>query len=185
MTAQEKGAVNISAEGLQQLLSKLETGIPEKEFGILFAAKQEISREKYRVRADINLAFFRSIIASGQAALKSMFLINGGAAVAVLALIGHLSTSANSSPTVSRFALPLLCFAFGLLLTTTASGLTYLAQKAYSERSKGRRRGNRIGICIVLLSIAALAAFVIGCGFAYDSIRHVAESSYSFGGDRR
>ena len=51
-----------------------------------------------------------------------LLLLNGGAAVAVLALIGHLSTSATTAAQVNKFAVPLLFFGWGLLFVAMASG---------------------------------------------------------------
>jgi len=174
---QEKGGDSISAERLQQFLNHLDSEQVDKDIGMLFSAKKDTALAKYRIQADLVLENFKSVIVSGQAALKSMFLINGGAAVAILALIGHLSTSEISAAKVGKFAIPLSCFALGLVFTTTAAGFTYLAQRAYSKRGKGRRHGNRLNAIIVLLSIASLLAFMVGCAFTYTSIQGVGRSN--------
>ena len=167
---QQQGSDAISAERLQKLLTHLESGQAEKDFGLLWQAKKETGLAKYRVQADLILEQFKATIRTGQGALKSMFLINGGAAVAILALIGHLSTSPVGSSKATSFALPLSCFAAGLALTTTASGFTYLAQRAYSQRHQGRHKGEKLNNVVILMTIAALIAFVCGCIFSYCSI---------------
>lgn len=48
-----------------------------------------IEANKYQHEGYLEL--FRSVIISGQSAIKSSFLLNGGAAVALLAFIGHLA----------------------------------------------------------------------------------------------
>ncbi|MGI8426184.1 MAG: hypothetical protein ACR2M4_06230 [Actinomycetota bacterium] len=52
---------------------------------------------------DRNLEMLRATVLTGQSALKSALLINGGAAVALLAFVGSIWNSANS-----RAALPLV-----------------------------------------------------------------------------
>lgn len=173
---QESGSDSISAKHLQQFLDHLESGQADKDLGLIFGAKKDTALAKYRIQADVLLENFRSVILSGQAALKSMFLINGGAAVAILALVGHLSTSEISAAKVDKFAGPLCLFAVGLVFTTTAAGFTYLAQRAYSKRGKGRRHGDRLNNMIVLLSIGSLLAFIVGGVFTYTSIQAVARA---------
>jgi hypothetical protein len=170
--AQEKGESSIPAENLQQFLNHLDSGQVDKDIGLLFTARKETTLAKYRARADAQLELFKSVIQSGQAALKSLFLLNGGAAVAVLALIGHLSTSTIAAAQVNKFAVPLLSFACGLAFAAMASGFTYLVQRAYSTRN--RRHGERLNHVVVLLSIGSLVAFAVGCGFAYAAIQELA-----------
>jgi hypothetical protein len=131
---------------------------------------------KYRVRVDLLLEQFTSVIAVGQAALKSMFLINGGAAVAVLAFAGHLATSTGAKA-VQTLALPLVCFVFGLILVTIASGLTYLAQRAYATRR--RDLGARLNATIIAIGLFSVATFTACSWFAYAAI---ATFSQSFSG---
>ena len=73
-----------------------------------------------------NLEMFRSVITSGQGAIKSSLLLNGGAAVALLAFIAHLAELQRDK--VSEFASCLLLFAFGVLAIVVTSGCTYLSQ---------------------------------------------------------
>lgn len=99
-----------------------------------------------------------------------MFLINGGAAVAVLAFVGHLATASGSKDAIKAFALPLGCFVFGLLLVTIASGITYLAQRAYATQRKGRRIGNRLNGLIIVFCALSVVAFTVGSWFAYAAL---------------
>jgi hypothetical protein len=47
--------------------------------------------EANKQQHDASLEMFRSVIVSGHNAIKSAFLLNGGAAVALLAFIAHLA----------------------------------------------------------------------------------------------
>ena len=176
-TVREKGGSLITAESLGQLLDHLDSGQVDRDIGLIIASQQEAALARYRARADSLLELFKSVIQSGQAALKSFFLLNGGAAVAVLALIGHLSTSSITAAQVNKFGRPLLSFACGLAFTTLASGLTYLVQKAYSPPKKNRRLAERLNALVILMCAASLVAFIVGCGFAYGAIQAIAASS--------
>jgi len=142
-------------------------------FGLLFTANHETALAKYRVRVDFALEQFKSVTTVGQSALKSMFLVNGGAAVAVLAFAGHLATSAGARA-VQTLAFPLACFVVGLLLVTIASGLTYLAQRAYA--TKQRQRGNRLNVAIIVIGTFSVVAFATGSWFAYAAVATFSQS---------
>jgi len=77
------------------------------------------------------LEMFRSVIASGQNALRSAFLLNGGAAVAVLAFLGKLADQHQDR--IAQFAGSLILFVVGVLSVTMATGATYLSQWFYNN----------------------------------------------------
>src|SRR6266436_4073369 len=76
---------------------------------------------------------YKSLITISVEALKTLALVNGGAAVAILAYLGNL---ASRSPTgrLSDMTWALVCFAAGLLLTVLAFIFAYLTQlQLYNE----------------------------------------------------
>jgi hypothetical protein len=175
----DSGASVISVESLERLLTYLSADKSDEDIAAAIEAGKETALAQQRAdlaqfsaEADARLELFRSVISSGQAALKSFFLLNGGAAVAVLALVGHLSTTGATAAHVDAFALPLLCFAVGLLLSAIASGGTYYVQKAYSDRRK--QLGDRLNAVGFVVCIASLLAFVAGGYYAYVAIHGIA-----------
>ena len=58
-------------------------------------------------------------------------LINGGAAVALLAFLGNLITN-NSGAAVPSFANAMQAFVLGVFLAAVAYALTYLSQICYN-----------------------------------------------------
>ena len=170
----QEGGSSVTAESLEQLLDHLDSGQAEKDIAALVDAEKEVALAKRRAKANAQLELFKSVIQSGESARKSFFLLNGGAAVAVLALIGHLSTSTITAAQVNKFAVPLLFFACGLLLVALASGGTYLVQKAYADSRK--RRADVINILGMWVCFFSLVAFSVGCYFAYVAIQGIAAS---------
>ena len=83
-----------------------------------------IESNKYQHESDIEL--FRSVTTAGQSAIKSSFILNGGAAIAALAFIGHLVES--NLKKVAIFSACLLPFTYGVLTVAVMSGFTYLSQ---------------------------------------------------------
>ncbi len=53
-------------------------------------AEIELLIERHKQANQLDLEMFRSVISAGQNAIKTAFLLNGGAAIALLAFIGSL-----------------------------------------------------------------------------------------------
>ncbi|EGG93317.1 hypothetical protein IMCC1989_1347 [gamma proteobacterium IMCC1989] len=137
----------------------------------------EVELEKYKADLQLHieqnknyhasqLEMFRSVISSGQNAIRSSFLLNGGASVALLAFIGHLATTKPES--VLLFASALMPFVLGVLSMTITSGLTYLGQWLYDNVGvKSQKWGFRVNIACILLGISSYAFFMWGMCRAY------------------
>ena len=136
-----------------------------------YKAECDLQRDQYKAECNSNLEEyklkFQATVQSGQAALKSAFLINGGAAVALLAFIGNVWTKTQAN--VSGLGFPLLLYVFGVLSPAVASGLTYLSQYQYGKSVKdddcfarSARKINWLGIGFVTLSylLFAIATFL-------------------------
>jgi len=139
----------------------------------------EVELEKYKADLQIHieqnknyhssqLEMFRSVITSGQNAIRSSFLLNGGASVAVLAFIGHLAEIKPDS--VSVFASALIPFVLGVLAMTITSGLTYLSQWLYdSESLAAKKWGFRFNVASILLAISSYGCFMFGMWRSYNA----------------
>lgn len=98
-----------------------------------------IEKESYFVREEERawgIALFESIIESGQGAQKSVFLTNGGAAVAVLALWGHLVTLPKGNPAwaiAPDILAALSAFCIGVACAALVTGITYVNQTVFRE----------------------------------------------------
>jgi len=144
-----------------------------------YKAECDLKREQYKAECDSNLEEyklkFQATVQSGQAALKSAFLINGGAAIALLAFIGNVWTKTQAN--VNGLGFPLLLYVFGVLFPAVASGLTYLSQYQYGKSVKdddyfarSARKINWAGIGFVILSYFL---FAIATFFAYRFFVHM------------
>ena len=113
-----------------------------------------------------HLEMFRSVITSGQNAIRSSFLMNGGASVALLAFIGHLAAIKPES--VVLFAGVLMPFVFGVLAMTLTSGFTYLSQWLYDSPDVGAQKwGFRLNVACIALGISSYGFFMWGMWSAY------------------
>lgn len=112
-----------------------------------------------------NLEMLRATIATGQSALKSALLINGGAAVALLAFIGSVWASDNAAKTLPEISLALLWYVSGVLSAATAAGFTYLSQAGFGhEFGKISRSVGHVGRWLAVLGV--FASYVL---FGYGS----------------
>src|SRR3546814_644754 len=111
---------------------------------------------------------FRSVISSGQSALKSSILINGGATVALLAFVGTVWNDPQSAPTLGPLVSVLVLFAVGVLLSAMAHGTTYLSQYFYSM--VGERTGAAFHILTVALVLGAYSTFGWATFSIYDAL---------------
>ena len=109
---------------------------------------------------------FRSVITAGQGAIKSSFLLNGGAAVAWLAFIAHMAQF--NVEKVPGFAACLLPFGFGVLAIAVTSGFTYLSQWLYASHNKSAQTAGFVfNIVCILLGVASYGLFTWGLFATY------------------
>jgi len=154
----------------KNLTAYLEEKIPELE-------KSETSDHEvhvdfrlahYQATLDGNSQMFASVLDYGKHALNSIMVINAGASVALLSLIGSLTTQA--SPLAgARFALPLLLFVLGVVFSAVASGGSYCAQYFYVEQPD-QIVGKRFHLATVLFVVCAYLIFIAGAFTVYSRL---------------
>ncbi len=159
-----KGTAAIYCDNLIAYLREVENS-PEPELTPLEVEKYKADLQNWieanKSGQEARLELFRSVIAAGQSAIKSSFLLNGGAAVALLAFIGHLAQFKASA--VARFGECMLPFAYGVLAIAVTAGLTYLSQWLYaSPKPKAVKAGFYTNLACIALGIGSYACFVWG-----------------------
>ncbi|MFJ9450562.1 hypothetical protein [Herbaspirillum sp. NPDC101397] len=166
-----KGNDTIQCDALITYLANIESTIASEatplqleQFKAQLQGQLEVTKRMY----DGQLEMFRSVIASGPAAIKTGFLLNGGAAIAMLAFIGHLAQHVPAK--VYLFSLVLAPFAFGVLSGAMLSGLTYLSQWLYaSPRPKAKKFGFGVNILCILVGFFGYGLFAWGLCRAYTA----------------
>lgn len=130
-------------------------------------AQNESALRQYDAENQKQIEMFRATITSGQAALKSAILINGGASVALLAFIGNIWTKGTLQEAVDSLTLSIGLFAGGVLAAAIASGNAYLAQYCYSRYPKWP--GDLLNVVTILLVIASYVLFAWGVYESYSA----------------
>jgi len=163
--AKGKGHNTISIDAFDKYLStfKKEDGTDtyhtlehEQEVSLTeFKVKNDINIANAKILASTNLEEFKSVILSGQSALKSCMVINGGAAVAVLAFTGKIWQTSVSYEVANALTTSIFIFCLGVLFAGLASGITYCSQSFYHKKwMKLGNVSNFFSISFVLLSYA-------------------------------
>jgi hypothetical protein len=152
---------------------------------------------EYKIDTQRSLEMVRIGNSAGIEAIKAVTLINGGAAVAMLAFIGHLVSVRATSPAIIHFAVPLALFVGGVFASVLASGINYLAhgcrltslgcefagkaarrdgknelatsKEVWSTRWKWIAMG--VNLVVVLLVSLSLYFFARGCYHAYHEFK--------------
>ena len=167
-TGKEAGVTTVSIQRLEALAAEISKIVQQSSSGNALT-EPDLERYKAKLAAWVvsqqhihewKLEMLRSVISTGQSALKSSLLINGAAAVALLAFIGNIWSPISNSPTVAEAANALAAYAFGILIAAVAAGFTYVSQAGYAnEFGKNSRVVGVTGhigavICVVISYVA-------------------------------
>lgn len=175
-TVREKGQQVIDATALDEYLTGLAgTAAQTKEER---ARSHEAQMEHFKATHQSNLAHYaaqrqaalemlRTVITSGQAALRSSMLINGGAAVAILGFLSNAWTKGVPPSVLQALPASLLLFGGGVLGGALASGVTYLSQEAFA--SEQERLGKGLRALAIALVVGSHILFAWGAWEAYDA----------------
>ncbi|MDD1979630.1 hypothetical protein [Pseudomonas tussilaginis] len=164
---QESVKVDVLTEALDRFIqSSSEESETIKIERLKAYLQAQVEIEKYNHLADLEM--FKSVIQSGQNAIKINLLLNGGAAIALLAFIGKLTDTNHSK--IPLFAQSLTLFVVGALFTALGAGITYLTQLTYSKENKW---AERFGVCLntlsIFLGVGALSLFAYGVYHSYSA----------------
>ena len=145
--------------------------------------ERAVAERAHDVEAEFGSKANEAAITVGNHAIRTLVLVNGGAAVAMLAFIGHVSgiNSGKFSTKLPELTAPLRWFVWGVALATACAGLAYCTNYciAFSSAKKERsykhpfiqntivsKRWIRIAVafqCFALLtSIGSLVMFLCG-----------------------
>lgn len=164
------GASQVQIEPLLDYLRSIGAGASEAE------AAEVWNRERWKLLAPLEhqgrIEHYRSVLESGQTALKTFSTINGGAALAILAFIGNLLPKELPPGTpnpIPALSVAMLAFFVGVALTGFSSGLRYLTQLLGNGRSP---RGANVSMyAAIIAGGGSPLAFVWGLLQAYWAFR--------------
>lgn len=147
---------------LEKVRTQLAMGVEREKH------KLEKQRDEAKVSAE-------KIAGYGQSALRGAFVLNGGAAVAVLAQLGTLSTRIGGDHLVSQITPNLVLFAIGAAVSVVASFFSYWTQNEWAKHASLNEPAgvwaHVLQVIAVVTGIASMGLFVwavvkVACAFA-------------------
>ncbi len=97
-------------------------------------------------------------------ALGSLFVMNGGAAVALIAFLGEVTNAANQAVSPVRVTAAVLVFSAGALFAVLAGALAYVAELTNHHRILRREKpASRIGAAAIAFAVSGGLFFIFGC----------------------
>lgn len=139
----------------------------------------EVWKTQLSAQSGMTIEMFKAIIEAGQTALKSAILINGGAAVAMLAFVGNAVTKLNGAPMTSlltKVGWALFVFMIGAGTAGTSTAMRYLSQACFGSAAVQNappywmKWGRVFQWLSIGLGIASYLSFFIGGWTAFMAI---------------
>lgn len=130
--------------------------------------QKDLAIESLKHKSTASIEMFKSVIQSGQNAMKTALLINAGAAVSMLTFLTKVMTDKNTA-LAEKLNNSLALFVLGVLLAAFSTGTNYFTQSAYSD-FRTQKWGKRANYLSILLVMASYGAFAIGAGITYKSL---------------
>jgi len=174
---------------------------PEEQVHRIAEANQRADLARYEADIQTSLEATKAANKAAEDALKAVTLLNGGAAVAMLAFIGHLASTQADQATLTMLNRPLFEFVVGTFLSVIATALAYFVQESWIRALKykfrkreldqamprdnaairnaeqSERNSRRVGWTLkgiaILCGVLALVAFGIGSHAAYRAFEQL------------
>lgn len=124
----------------------------------------ELELELLRMEHSRAVESYKSTIENGRNALRSLFIMNGGAAVAMAAFIGNSADSPNRALNLETLSASIAIFAFGVLFASLAHGTNYIATFFYNSEdgSKSAKIGHCVNFITIFFAICGYVSFGMG-----------------------
>jgi hypothetical protein len=148
-------------------------------------AEQALNLEAYRADAGTKMVLQRAAIDFALLTLRTLILLNGGAAIGSMTYLGNICAKAAPQAAISAsLAAPgMIAFIVGLVTGTLSAGAAYIAQILFVELlptaggyKMAAKCGNWARIVAVILAGASVSAFCYGAwvmlGAFQTAIRH-------------
>ncbi|HGM4118231.1 hypothetical protein ACM74Z_19415 [Pseudomonas aeruginosa] len=167
----KQGNTVVTVDSLEGLLAALDRHIDSQE--PLEQASFEFQKQTNEFHYQSSQELFRSVINSGQSALKTSILVGGGAAAALLAFASS-AWKALKPEGLDLLGGSVLLLSLGVVLTAIATGFNYLAQFFYydayhaDEETKWHDRlGGLFNFLSSALVVVSYAFYVWACWRVY------------------
>lgn len=138
-----------------------------------YRAREDSRLAQYRADVDGSLEMFKAVIHFAGAALKTLFWLNGGAAVAMLAFLGNIWSKSPHSVIASGITKSLWFFCVGIVVSVICYGFAYLCQVCFTEIARPALKqwlGGALRMITVLLGFGTIWFFYRGIYAVYCAL---------------
>jgi hypothetical protein len=175
----EKGISSVSIEDIERLATELEND-PDlvaddalREHRIDLDRQMRVESYKARLSGSSKRFEFRvrraelmtnMTVKTGENAVKSLLVVNGGAALALLAFLGSVARMSDDLAIKSDIANSLAIFTFGAFLAALTSGLTFFSQAGFGGEfgNHSASVGYWFRRAAIASAVLSTAGFVVG-----------------------
>ncbi|MFE4112262.1 hypothetical protein [Kosakonia sp. YIM B13611] len=131
--------------------------------------------ELFKIENNFQIESFKAAVNIGANACRTFLIMNGGAAIALLAFLGNIWNKNSSAESASAIATALFLFCSGVLLAGLCAGLSYFAQCFFASSYLGKRKGYLWAGYIInglacLGGAGSMIVFAYGSYSAYQSM---------------
>lgn len=159
-----QGQVSVTIASLESYLSSTSAAADFARPGEVEVA---MAKAGFEFQNGASLEMFKSVIEAGRTTLNALILMNGGAAVALLAFLGNSITKAPPDPRLQlrSISFAMLLFVLGVGLAGVSMGLRYLTQ--FLAHGRSAKAGTWMNWGSIGSGLCSLALFFAGGLRAY------------------
>ncbi|MCK6652272.1 hypothetical protein L8R07_07340 [Enterobacter roggenkampii] len=131
--------------------------------------------EILKINNNFQIESFKAAISIGANACRTFLIMNGGAAIALLAFLGNIWNKNSSETAATAIATALMLFCGGVFLAGLCAGLSYFSQCLFASSELGTKKfqsysGHAINIFACLSGAGSMVIFAYGSYSAYQSM---------------
>lgn len=171
-TLKSQGSTLVNIDSLENYLGNLESGLQSQT--TIDQIHIDFRKQENEFNNQSAQELFRSVVSSGQAALKTSILVGGGSAAALLAFASSAWRSLKPEG-LDALALSVFLLAVGVLCSAIATGTNYVCQffyhdSFYDESRIKDRIGDAANIFSNLLVLASYSLYGYACWNVYKML---------------
>lgn len=174
----QNGAETILVDNLLNYLSEIDvTEQPEDNALTLEGIKHQNSTqlELFKIENNFQMESFKAAISIGANACRTFLIMNGGAAIALLAFLGNIWNKSTSTEAASAIATALVLFCMGVVLAGVCAGFSYISQSLFVSSELGNKKsllywGRGINLMACICGAGSIFIFAYGSFSAYQSM---------------
>ena len=129
---------------------------------------ENLELEIAKIKAEYDVAGIKLMESYTVNGLKGLLLLNGAAAIAILAFLGDIVTT-EYIRWIQGITWALLFYAIGAILAVNTSLFSYLSQ--YSFNTQDNKWGMIWRFVVIFCAIGSLGSFFIGCIIIFAIVR--------------